>query len=181
MASNRLFGALVLLNALGCSGASSPAGADALEAVEARVADVPDVLDASADLANAGPCTVLFGVPNEKTGLTPLQCQPRCARDGRTFEPPVYTEAQIAALEARVLVNPFATLESDPYAEPGAHVPVEGAICGVLPEPSIAGGYRLATYASRDEALAAGARIGPFNGHSPREAEYGRGQEPAAH
>jgi len=158
MARDRVLVVLALLGAVGCSGSSSPAdGPDALETIDARVADVADVLDASTDLANAGPCTVLFGVPNEKTGLTALQCQPRCACGGSTFEPPVYTEAQIAALEARVLANPFATLDTDPYADPAAHVPVEGATCGVLPEPSISDGYRLATYASREEAVTEGA------------------------
>lgn len=133
--------------------------------VDAATDDSFDALDdpSATDLAEgldttaSGPCTVLFGLPNEKTGLTAEQCQPRCSCDGRTFEPPAYTEAQIAALEARVLVNPFAPPDADPYANPAAHVPVEGAVCGVLPEPSVAGGYRLATYASRAAALEDGA------------------------
>lgn len=130
---------------------------DALSPDDTTVADVSDLLDASADLANAAPCSVLFGTPNDKTGLTACQCQPRCACGGLGFEPPVYSESDIAALEARVLVTPFEVPAEDPYLHPEDHVPIEGAVCGVLAAPEVAGGYRLQTYASRAEALADGA------------------------
>lgn len=158
MSSNRVtMGLLLVLASCSSPGDATLDAPDALGTVESRVDDVSGALDDASDLANAAPCTVLFGAPNEKTGLTAAQCQPRCSCDGRTFEPPVYTESQIAALEARVLVSPFPVPETDPYAEPEAHVPVEGAVCGVLAEPSVEGGYRLETYASRAEAEAAGA------------------------
>ncbi len=124
---------------------------------DASLGETRDPNEVAAGPDVSAPCTVLFGVPNEKTGLTDAECQPRCACGGTWFEPPVYSEAQIAALAARVLVSPFAEPSDDPYQHPEAHVPVAGAVCGVLPAPEVEGGYRLQTYASRDEAEADGA------------------------
>ena len=150
-----LVGALVVV--LSCAGAGSGAADGVIFDAERDTADGQPADIPAADATPYGPCTVLFGLPNQKTGLTAEQCQPRCACEGSVFVPPAYTEEQIAAIEARVLVNPFSALGDDPYGHAELHVPVDGPVCGVLPEPSVAGGYRLESYPGREAALAAGA------------------------
>jgi hypothetical protein len=127
-------------------------------APDAAVADAAaDV--ASTDVPSQAPCTVLFGLPNEKTGLDDTQCRPECDCAGRRFVPPAYDEDRIAALEARVLETPMTPPDADPYATPDAHVPQPDKVCGVLPGTGTPGGYRLATYDDAAAAEAAGAKV----------------------
>jgi len=115
--------------------------------------------DEDADTASTEPCTVLFGLPNEKTGLTTEQCQPRCNCEGKFFEPPTYTEEDITALLAMVLVNPPAEVTENPYEKPEEHQPIPGAVCGLIHDESVFNGYRLETFANEQAALAAGAHL----------------------
>ncbi len=153
---------LPLLLATACGPASSRGGDATVEEASPEVADLPqsDAPQADAvDLPSTAPCTVLFGLPNEKTGLTDAQCRPSCDCEGRRFEPPAYTQAQIAAIEAMVLLDTLPSLDEDPYAHPEQHVPVEGAVCGVLLDAAIPGAYRLKTYDGVDAARADGAIV----------------------
>ncbi len=104
-------------------------------------------------------CTFLFGVPNDKTGLTGEQCRPEFNCGGKCFRPPEYTEADIERLLAMVPVNPPAEVTEDPYAEPELHQPITGAVCGLFLDDSVENGYRLETFASEDDAMDAGAHI----------------------
>lgn len=100
---------------------------------------------------------VLFGRPNETTGLGGDRCQPRCTCGGEVWEPPEYTASDADALLAWQLLDPPAPLEADPY---GSFVPPAEApelVCGVLPDPPGSHSYRLVTYGSEAEAVAAGA------------------------
>ena len=99
----------------------------------------------------------LFGVPNEHTGLGADQCGPSCACDGTTWEAPVYSDDDVATLRAWVLLEPPALLTADPYAAPPAPG-AEGAYCAVVRDAA-PGSYRLATFASRADAEAAGAAM----------------------
>lgn len=99
---------------------------------------------------------VLFGVPDELTGLDTSQCAPRCDDcGGVAWSPPAYTADDFAAWRAASLVEPPASPTLDPYDSPP--VVTEGAdtVCAV--EPAGAGAYRLATYDSTAAAFAADA------------------------
>lgn len=101
---------------------------------------------------------VLFGAPNASTGLGPAQCGGTCVCGGEPWPAPVYTDAEVSALQALVLDVPRAPLEGDPYAEDlPALDPDDPSVCGVL-----LGGdrtYALESYDSAGYAMAAGARI----------------------
>jgi len=132
------------------------------EAVDDMAADDEEIIefpDEDEDLVNTGPCTVLFGLPNEKTGLTTEQCQPQCNCEGKFFQPPAYTEEDIAKLLAMVPVNPPAEVTENPYDHPEAHQPIPGAVCGLLLDDAVPNGYRLETFESDTAASAAGAFI----------------------
>ncbi|MBI5610347.1 MAG: hypothetical protein HY902_15830 [Deltaproteobacteria bacterium] len=117
-----------------------------------------DPADAKVD-ANTKTCTVLFGQPNDKTGLTADQCQPHCDCVDLAFAPPTYTDADAEALLAWTLDTPYPPVAEDPYAHPEQHVPDHGKICAVLANPGSTKTYRLQTFASRAEAEAAGGRV----------------------
>jgi hypothetical protein len=112
-------------------------------------------------------CAGLFGRPIAATGLSAAECQPQCTCGGTTFAPPAYDDAFIQSLiDDWVPATPFAPLDSDPYAAaPPAEDP-PATVCAVL--PAAAGStprpYTLVTYASADEARAAGAAVTHF-GH----------------
>ncbi len=146
------FGFLVVLVQAACAGGGT-ADSGGLGA------DAPLAGDPGVDAPSAAPCTVLFGLPNEKTGLTDAQCRPVCDCEGRRFEPPRYDDAWIAALEARVLVTPMEAPTEDPYEHPDAHVPQVDKVCGVLPDAGTPGGYRLRTYDDAASAEADGAKV----------------------
>jgi hypothetical protein len=102
---------------------------------------------------------VLFGRPNDKTGLTAEQCSPRCTCGGAAWEQPEYTDADIAELQSWKLLDPPGQLASDPYAASAPPAPGADAVCGMLPVDRAAKSYKLVDYGSADEALAAGARV----------------------
>jgi len=110
------------------------------------------------------PCdtTVLFGRPNDKTGLTDAQCQPRCACSAEPFEAPDYTEADAAALLQWTLLDPPAELLADPYASPAPPPGTPDEVCAVLPDPVGSHEYHLRTYANADAAKAEGAIVTHF-------------------
>jgi len=114
------------------------------------------------------PCTILFGVPNDQTGLGPDQCRPSCACDGSVFAPPAYDGAFTQALlDDWQLASPFPSLAADPYASPAPAEDPPGTVCGVLPQGSPGAkprAYALVTYPSIDAAKAAGAAVTHF-GH----------------
>jgi len=93
-------------------------------------------------------CTVLFGAPNENTGLDESSCQPRCACGGIDWQPPGYTQSDIDGLRQHVLLDPPELLgEEDPYQNPEAHVPQPDAVCAVVPDAQQAGAYRVQSFA----------------------------------
>ncbi len=105
------------------------------------------------------PCEgdVLFGRPNEETGLTEAQCQPRCSCLGEPFEAPAYGDAEIEAVLAWQLLEPFAELTEDPYALPAPAEPQAETVCAVVPDPPAQRRYHLQTFASEAAARDAGA------------------------
>jgi hypothetical protein len=138
---------LVLVPGPGC-GDDDPFPADAVN-------PPADTINPPSDAA----CTVLFGVPNEKTGLTADQCQPMCDCEGRRFEPPTYGEAEIASILAMVHLEPLASLTEDPYADPDLPDLPPATVCAVVLGDSDPGVYTLRTFNSPDAARADGARI----------------------
>lgn len=114
---------------------------------------------ADAGTADATPCGVLFGAPNDKTGLTSAQCQPQCTCSGKDFIPPTYTDAQAAALLQWQLTNPPAPVTADPYAAPDEHVAKPGQVCAFVRGPGAAQTYSLQTWDSNAAAEAAGAQV----------------------
>lgn len=115
--------------------------------------------DAVVDAPSEAPCTVLFGLPNDQTGLTDEQCRPVCDCEGRRFVPPDYDDGWIAALEGRVLTAPMSAPDEDPYERPDLHVPRHDEVCGVLADTGTPGGYRLQTYDDVASAEADGAKV----------------------
>jgi hypothetical protein len=98
---------------------------------------------------------LLFGRPNERTGLTDEQCAPRCTCRGEPFEAPLYGDAEADALLVWQLAEPYAELTEDPYAEPPPAEPPPATVCAVTTADD--GTYRLDSFASDDAARAAGA------------------------
>jgi len=94
----------------------------------------PDVAASSADGAGAGgACTALFGVPNEHTGLTPVQCQPQCGCGADAYAPPAYDAAFVQSLiDGWNLVTPYPPLASNPYDQPAPAADPPDTVCGVL-------------------------------------------------
>ena len=113
--------------------------------------------DATGDAPDVAACTVLFGVPNDKTGLTSTQCQPSCTCGGKDFTPPTYSDADAAALLTWQLANAPTQVTDDPYAHPEAHVPDHGKVCAFVHAPAGGKTYALQTFDSAEAAKAAGA------------------------
>ena len=117
--------------------------------------------------AGTDSCSILFGNPNDSTGLGPDQCQPQCACGADVFVPPTYDDAFTQALiDGWQLAVPYPPLTSDPYEAGAPPDDPPGTVCGVLEQPG--GGtptpYTLVTYPSGDAATAAGAKVTHF-GH----------------
>jgi hypothetical protein len=124
----------------------------------ASCAGVEDDTAPTLEVCEDGPR--LFGAPNERTGLSEAQCGPTCEACGASgWVAPEYDAAAIADLRAAVLVDPPSRTEGDPYAAPPASTAstAPGSVCGV--EPLGDGRYRLASFSSADDALAAGAAV----------------------
>lgn len=107
------------------------------------------------------PCdkTILFGRPNDKTGLTEQQCQPRCACNAEPFEAPDYTAADATALLQWTLLEPYAELTADPYASPVPAPGPAGEVCAVVPAAMGSHEYRLRRYDTANLAQADGALV----------------------
>lgn len=110
--------------------------------------------------AEYGACggAVLFGRPNDMTGLTDAQCQPRCRCGGRTFEPPDYTADDVAALLTFELTNPPDEITSNPYSGVAPAPADPSLVCGVVLEGGTSKRYSVMTYTSEQAARDAGAR-----------------------
>lgn len=112
--------------------------------------------------ADAGAaCPLLFGRPNEKTGLGSDMCAPRCGCGTSSFAPPDYDETFIRALVTDYQhVPPYAPLTSDPYAQPAPQTAPPATVCavqwtgdaGAVPRP-----YELVSYPTEAMARAEGA------------------------
>jgi len=104
---------------------------------------------------------VLFGRPNESTGLSDEQCQPRCACGGSVEEAKLYTEADADALLTWTLIDPPAPLTSNSYDDPA---PAEASteVCAMIPDASASRSYTLHTYPTDEDAEAAGAIVTHF-------------------
>jgi hypothetical protein len=109
-------------------------------------------------------CQILFGNPNDQTGLTSDQCRPQCACNGNTFKPPVYSAAFIQALiDDWVPSQPYPPFTVDPYTMPAPADDPAGTVCAVLPGADAhPRPYTLVTYSSAAAANAAGARVTHF-------------------
>lgn len=135
-------------------------------ATDVPIADAPDTdegADLPADLPSTATCTVLFGLPNDQTGLTAEQCRPSCDCQGTRFTPPTCTEDRIRHIESLVLLDPMAPLTEDPYAHPEQHVPRPGTVCGFQPDAMSADAYRLQTFDDAAAAREAGAVVTHFD------------------
>lgn len=101
----------------------------------------------------------LFGQPNEHTGLTDAQCQPRCSDcGGRPWAPRAYSAAEVASLRTWTLLDPPRSLRGNPYDGPAPPAPRAGEVCAFVRADGERA-YRLRTFASADEAERHGARV----------------------
>lgn len=100
---------------------------------------------------------VLFGLPNDKTGLSSEACQPRCTCGDEPWDAPLYSDAEVEQLLSWELLDPPAPLAADPYDAPAPPEPGAEVVCAVLADPPGARSYRLVTYESSLEAQTAGA------------------------
>jgi hypothetical protein len=120
------------------------------------------------DAGPIDPCDVLFGRPNDFTGLGADRCQPLCSCSGVTWAPPDYSEEFVQALvDGWTPASPAASLTADPYAGPAPVEDPPETVCAVVPQASADAGprpYSLSTFASSDEARAAGGLVTHF-GH----------------
>jgi hypothetical protein len=112
-------------------------------------------------LADSATCKgdVLFGLPDETTGLTSAECQPRCTCGGKVWEAPVHTEQEIDALLTWNLLNPPDHLTSNPYMAAVPPEPNPDEVCAVMTDGSGAGDYSLQSFASIAEAEGAGGQV----------------------
>lgn len=103
------------------------------------------------------PAAVLFGQPNEATGLTDAQCVPECADcGGEPWGPPTYTEEDYASWRAWMQADAPPALTSDPYLVAPAVIDAD-AVCGFVPGEG--GTYTVMDFPSAAEADAAGAKV----------------------
>jgi hypothetical protein len=110
---------------------------------------------------DAGSCAVLFGRPNDQTGLSADQCRPACGCDGTVWTAPEYGTAFIDALISDwMLETPYPPLALDPYTSPAPPDDPAEMVCGVLPTSDGDAGprsYVLITYPSEAATRSAGA------------------------
>lgn len=100
----------------------------------------------------AGPS--LFGRPEAATGLSDAECGPTCTCGDAPWTAPTYADADVAALLAWELTEPWPEPTEDPYLAPPDAAP---GVCGVLDEGG--GRYHLRTYADAAALGAAGATL----------------------
>ncbi len=143
---SRLSQAFFALAALGACSADPPSSP----------ADAGAPRDAGRD-ATTDACAALFGTPNAQTGLDDTQCRPVCGCGDAPFVPRAWDAASLAALRAKRLLGPPAVLADDPYARPAPPPAPPGTVCAVRFDAMDANAYTLETFASREDATAAGA------------------------
>jgi hypothetical protein len=117
--------------------------------------------------ADARACEILFGRPDEKTGLDASQCQPSCHCSALDWTAPDYDGAFVQSLiSGWQLATPFPEITVDPYSLPAPQADPPERVCAVLPSPSpgTPRSYDLVTYESEAIALAAGAKATHFGG-----------------
>lgn len=105
-------------------------------------------------------CATLFCTAEEQL-RTEGQCAPSCMCGAYTFVEATYDEYDIHALRSWRLLNPPAVLPGDPYSDPSLVGPLTPAYCAAIPvDPSPQERtYRLETFPSERDALAAGGQI----------------------
>lgn len=104
----------------------------------------------------AGTCTDLFGVPNDKTGVDDATCRPTCGCGDAAWTAPTWASDRVAELLAWTLLDPPAELTADPYASPPT---ATSGVCAVQVVDRAKKTYRLASFATRAEATASGATM----------------------
>lgn len=100
-------------------------------------------------------CATLFGRPNHHTGLSELECSPRCG----DYVEPEYTHEFESRLHAWELAEPIPDLTSDPYVTGVVDPHASEGVCGVVRTSESELRYRLVDYTNEAEAEAAGASI----------------------
>lgn len=73
--------------------------------------------------------------------------------------PPAYGAEEIAAIAARILLDPPALLDADPYATPEIFPGEPDAYCGVIPDTQDDQAYRLQTFSNLDTLAQASATL----------------------
>ena len=99
------------------------------------------------------PCkSLMFGIPNAKTGLSNDVCKPVCGCED--FVSASFTQDQLDALKTWVLLDTIAELSSNPYDSPVVTLPE--AVCAVKVEDLNGKIYSLHNYNTPEEAFADG-------------------------
>jgi hypothetical protein len=100
------------------------------------------------------PCkSLMFGIPNNKTGLSTSVCKPVC--ECGDFASTSFTQAQLDDLKTWVLYDTISELSVNPYDFPVITLPE--SVCAIKVEDLNAKIYSLQNYNSPKEALADGA------------------------
>jgi hypothetical protein len=99
----------------------------------------------------------MFGRLVTQSGLTDAQCRPSCGCGAAGFTPTEFTTERLERLRQWTLLDPPPDLSTDPFSLP-APERVEG-VCAVKVVDEGAKTYRLQTFATADDATAAGAKV----------------------
>lgn len=121
--------------------------------------DPGNVAGPSAD--DGGACGILFGRPDDKTGLDASQCRPACHCGALAWNAPSYDDAYAQALiDEWQVAAPYAEVTVDPYTLPVPPDDPPETVCAVLGSASTGKprAYALVTYESEAQARAAGAK-----------------------
>lgn len=96
---------------------------------------------------------VLFGIPNQNTGLTAEECVSICTCKGYT--PRDFSAADINELKEWQLTSIIELLDSDPYTQDEPNI--EDGICAIIIDDAQEKKYSLQSFSSKEAAEAAGA------------------------
>lgn len=111
---------------------------------------------ATENAQDAGTCTELFGVPNDKTGLDDTVCRPSCGCGDAAWTPEPWSSERVAELLSWTLLDAPPELTADPY--PSAPTVTPG-VCAVQVVDRSKKTYRLASFTTRAEAETSGAAM----------------------